>query len=199
MKIITIGFILISYIINTVQGNNNHYTRVISKNGGGCERYTGLRSASFAIYKLRLLDHVKNIRFYEKTFYADEYKASPGYYYDYILRKVCNSASASTSTDTRTHQIGVVGWHSNNKGNDHPPASKGGCKYIYQKEGSVGINYAVGRMNHVVEYSVCDKISTCVVSATVFNLKDGEERNKPVQHGCVFSMYTPRLATSDFN
>ncbi|OMH79817.1 hypothetical protein AX774_g6762 [Zancudomyces culisetae] len=186
MKTALLFFIHITHIVSNVSCYFTLVSREIAKKNG-CNGYKALKHVTDAINHLGVLKSVQKVYAYEKIVYSNQHRAELRGYSDLILKERC-------TLDTGEILVSARPWYSGNE-NINPPPKKDNCIYPFNEMSTSGISQAVGEMDYLVEYKVCEKPTTCTITAYVVSLRTGEERTLPIERGCDFSIYAPYIST----
>ncbi|OMH78804.1 hypothetical protein AX774_g7799 [Zancudomyces culisetae] len=192
MRYLKLVFLTVSCIKNYVFSLNLQVYGEMPKEHV-CDEYERLEHVEEYITRLEIFKDADGILAYNKVAYADEYKIYRQTFDDYFLKEICTSSTGEVSIRARAWK------HSRTK----PRASqfspeKINCEYPYYRNGTTSVPQTKGPMNHFIEYKVCETASTCSITARTINLGVDEERNKPVEEGCVFSIYKPYVTIAAF-
>ncbi|OMH85016.1 hypothetical protein AX774_g1446 [Zancudomyces culisetae] len=184
MKVVTSALITLMYIMSSVFCRIRRTIRV-EKKEGGCHQYRDVEGAAKAIDELGLFRDNPSITHYIQGVYSDE-DLPIRHYENIVAREVCTFTNPVTNSEEVTDRVKPF---VRTRFNSNFIFKKEGCKYPHTEVASgCGIR-AVGARNDFVEYRVCEATDFCVISASAFDLKDGEFRKSYYDKDCYYYLY----------
>ncbi|OMH79487.1 hypothetical protein AX774_g7101 [Zancudomyces culisetae] len=165
-----------------VQPNNLAIIKDASKKNG-CAQYGSPDHVKEMIDELGVFKDVEDIVAYTRVAYTDEYELTRGKFTERYLKEIC--ASKAEGANTKIRALYFDGYATTNR------STKVSCVYPYFNTGSVGAINSMGPEDFFIEYKICTRMYSCLITASIVSLSSGETRNRPRDDRCVFSIYAP--------